>query len=183
MNKKDVFSYLLALAVCFAVGTGIALSFFALDQRAIVPIEGGQTQDFADFGFTMRVPETAIVRDHTQENYDNGGDALYAGSFTTQEDGVLYLYCYENAARDSLASYSEQEVVRHYMSLGATEVRMREMGGRRFICYRASVLGPAGEELWDTYETWDERIQITFETRMAPRKVLPILATIEFTAN
>lgn len=181
MNKKDVFSYLIALAVCFCLGLGAVLIMHTLDRRAIAPIEGGQTLEYADFGFAMRAPETAVVRDHTQENYEAGDDALYAGSITTQEDGVLYLYCYENAARDSLAGYSEQEVVTHYMSLGATEVRMRELGGRRFICYRASVLGPAGEELWDTYETWDERLQITFETRMAPRKALPILATIDFT--
>ena len=183
MDKKDVRAYLITLIVCFFIGIAVALSLYALDRREIVPLSGGQTLQYADFGFTLHVPEGAVVRDHTQENYEAGGDALYAGSITTQEDGVLYLYCYENAAHDSLEGYREQEVVTHYMSRGATQVRMRELGGRRFVCYRASVLGPAGEELWDTYETWDERLQITFETRMAPRKVLPILAALEFNGN
>ena len=69
------------------------------------------------------------------------------------------------------------------MSAGATQVRMRDFGGRRFICYRAAVLGPDGEESWDSYETWNKHVQITFETRMPPAKVLPILATIEFREN
>ena len=60
-------------------------------------------------------------------------------------------------------------------------MRTRTVGGRRCICYRASVQAERGMETWDTYETWDESIQISFETRMAPADVLPILATITFT--
>ena len=67
------------------------------------------------------------------------------------------------------------------MNAGATDVRMRTLGGRRFICYRAAVDGQNGKETWDTYETWNEDIQISFETRMNPDDVLPILATIAFT--
>ena len=183
MTKKNVLLYLLALIVCFLLGLFLALGLRALDMRKIEPISGGQQLDFTDFGFTMRVPASAIVRDHTLESEENGDSTLYASSFTTQEDGVLYLFCYENVQRDSLKNHSEKDVVAHYMSAGANEVRMRDFGGRRFICYRASVLGPDGEELWDTYETWNERVQITFETRMQPSKVLPILATIEFSEN
>ena len=66
------------------------------------------------------------------------------------------------------------------MNAGATDVRMRTLGGRGFICYRATVQTGDGEETWDTYETWNGDIQISFETRMAPQDVLPILATITF---
>lgn len=180
MNTRHALQYILALIVCFFLGLALALGMRMLDMKRIEPLSGGQTLDYADFGFSIRVPDTAIVRDHTIESQQNGDDALYAGSITTQEDGVLYLFCYENAAHDSLQNHKEQDVVTHYMRAGATQVRTREFGGKRFICYRASILGPAGEELWDTYETWDERVQITFETRMAPGYVLPILATLDF---
>ena len=36
-------------------------------------------------------------------------------------------------------------------------------------------------QAWDTYETWDSAHQLTFETRMEPGDVLPILATVSFT--
>lgn len=180
MNKKNVLLYCTALLCCFALGFGATLILKSIDSRPIQPLEGGQTLDFSNFGFTMRVPENAILRDHTEDNMNEGGDALYAGSITTEEDGVLYVFCYENLSGDSLRKYSDQEVVTHYMSAGATDVRMRSFGGRPFIGYRATILGTDGEQHWDTYETWDEKLQITFETRMSPEDVLPILATISF---
>lgn len=182
MNRKNVIQYILALLVCFLLGMALALGMRMLDMRRIKPIEGGQHLSYSDFGFSMRVPDSAIVRDHTLDNLESGGNALYAGSITTQEDGVLYLFCYENVSADSIDLYPKQDVVSHYMSAGATQVRFRDLGGRQFICYRASVLGPDGEQLWDTYETWNERIQISFETRMSPDDVLPILATLDFSA-
>lgn len=178
--KKTTILYILSLIVCFSLGLCTTLILKSIDSKPINPLEGGQTLDFSDFGFTMRVPENAILRDHTQDNQSDGGDALYAGSITTEEDGVLYVFCYENLSGDSLDGYSEQEVVTHYMNAGATDVRMREFGGRPFIGYRASILGTDGEQLWDTYETWNEKLQITFETRMRPETVLPILATLTF---
>ena len=178
--KKHVFLYVLALILCFALGFGATLILKTLDSRPIEPLEGGQTLDFSSFGFTLRAPESAILRDHTEDNLSEGGDALYAGSITTEEDGVLYVFCYENLSGDSLSGYTDQEVVTHYMSAGATDVRMRTFGGRPFIGYRASIVGTDGEQLWDTYETWDEKLQITFETRMTPEDVLPILATLTF---
>ena len=180
MNRKNILQYILALIVCFLLGMALALGLRALDMRTIAPLEGGQTLEFTDFGFTMRVPETAVLRDHTEENYQNGGDALYAGSITTQEDGVLYVFCYENAALDNILSYPQKELIHHYMSAGATDVRMREFGSRSFVCYRAAITGPAGPELWDTYETWNETVQITFETRMSPDTALPLLFTMDF---
>ena len=32
------------------------------------------------FGFTLRVPEDAVLGDHSRENAELGGNALYAGS-------------------------------------------------------------------------------------------------------
>jgi len=183
MNRKNTFQYILALLVCFLLGMALALVMRSLDMRKIKPLEGGQHLPYSDFGFSMRIPNTAIVRDHTLDNLESGGDALYAGSITTQEDGVLYLFCYENTAQDSLENHREQDVVSHYMSAGANDVRIRDFGGRPFVCYRANVLGTDGEQLWDTYETWNERIQISFETRMASDDVLPILATLDFSAS
>ena len=95
-------------------------------------------------------------------------------------DGTLYLFCYENATGDRLADYPDQDVVTYYMSAGATSVRTRIIGGRKFVCYRAVVLTEEGEQTWDTYETWDEALQISFETQMAESTVLPMLATIAF---
>ena len=135
--------------------------------------------DLSAFGFTMRVPDDAVIADHSRENAELGGNALYAGS-AQSKDGTLYLFCYENEAGDSLSDYPDQDVVSHYMSAGATSVRTRIISGRRFICYRAVVLTDEGEQAWDTYETWDERLQVSFETQMHPDVVLPILATIEF---
>lgn len=183
MNRKNVLQYVLSLIIFFLLGIALASCLRMLDMKDIEPLSGGQTLNYADFGFSMRVPESAIVRDHTMDNLDAGGDALYAGSITTQEDGVLYLFCYENTAQDSLENHREQDVVSHYMSAGANDVRIRDFGGRPFVCYRANVLGTDGEQLWDTYETWNERIQISFETRMASDDVLPILATLDFSAS
>lgn len=180
MNKKNALLYCAALICCFALGFCATLILKSIDSKPIEPLEGGQTLDFSNFGFTMRVPENAILRDHTEDNMNEGGDALYAGSITTEEDGVLYVFCYENLSGDSLSEYSEQEVVTHYMNAGATDVRMRDFGGKRFISYRAAILGTDGEQRWDTYETWDEKLQITFETRMHPDVALPILATLAF---
>ena len=120
-----------------------------------------------------------MLGDHSRENAELGGNALYAGS-ASGRDGTLYLFCYENATGDRLADYPDQDVVTYYMSAGATSVRTRIIGGRKFVCYRAVVLTEDGEQTWDTYETWDEALQISFETQMAESVVLPMLATIEF---
>ena len=181
MNKKNVFQYILALVAFFLLGMALAFGLRWFDMQKIEPIEGGQMLEYPDFGFTMRVPESAIIRDHTLDNLEAGGDALYAGSITTQEDGVLYLFCYENTTADSLANHQKQDIVSYYMSAGATDVRMRKFGGRPFICYRANVLFEEGRvEVWDSCETWNSEFQIVFETQAPPERVLPILATITF---
>jgi len=177
--KKDTFLYILALLGCFLLGCAIALGLKTADSQEIKPLKGGQLWDLSVFGVSLRVPQDAVIADHTRENAELGGNALYAGS-ASGRDGTLYLFCYENEAGDSLSDYPDQDVVSYYMSAGATSVRTRILGGRRFICYRAVVLTDEGEQTWDTYETWDQTLQISFETQMPPDVVLPMLASIEF---
>ena len=177
--KKNTLLYLLALAGCFLLGCAVSLGLRFFDSQAIKPLRGGQVWDLSTFGFTMRVPEEAILADHTRENAELGGNALFAGS-AEGKDGTLYLFCYENESGDRLEDYPDQDVVSYYMSAGATSVRTRIIGGRKFVCYRAVVLTDEGEQTWDTYETWDETLQVSFETQMAEGAVLPMLATIQF---
>jgi len=180
--KKNTLLYILALVVCFALGCGGALCLRIIDNQEIKPMQGGQMWDLSTFGFTIRVPEDAVIADHTRENAELGGNALHAGS-ASGKDGTLYLFCYANETGDRLEDYPDQDLVSYYMSAGASSVRTRVIGGRRFICYRASVLMEDGEQTWDTYETWDQTLQISFETQMSENIVLPILATLEFAKN
>jgi len=180
--KKNTVLYILALVLCFALGCGVTLGLRYIDAQQIRPISGGQTWDLSTFGFSIRVPDDAVIADHSRENAELGGNALYAGS-SSGRDGTLYLFCYENESGDRLDNYDDQDLVSYYMSAGASSVRTRILNGRKFICYRAHVLTEEGEQAWDTYETWDETLQISFETQMAESVILPILATIEFSAN
>lgn len=180
--KKNILLYCAALVVCFLLGCAVSLGLRLWDSQRIEPLAGGQTLDFSSFGFMMDVPQDFVLSDYTAENLDAGGNALYAAGIENGES-ALYFFGYENLTGDSLADYPEKDVVAYYMSAGATEVRMREFGGRRFICYRAVVEGENGEEIWDTYETWNESLQLTFETQMAPGDMLPILATIDFSTT
>ena len=180
MKRKHILLYLLALAAAFIIGCGAVAALFYMDSHEYTPLEGGQSVSFADFGFSLSVPEDFRIFDETQARLDAGNDVLYAGRLG-KDDTVLHLYCYENTEGDDLAAHDPQDVVTHYMSAGAAEVRMRDFGGRPFICYRAEVLAEdKGIEIWDAYETWNPRVQIVFETQAAPRDVLPILATIQF---
>ena len=180
--KKDTLLYIAALVGCFLFGCCITLGFRIMDSQEIKPLKGGQAWDLSQFSFGMRVPEDAVISDHTRENAELGGNALYAGS-ANGHDGTLYLFCYENEAGDRLDNYADQDVVSYYMSAGASSVRTRIIAGRKFICYRAHVLTEEGEQAWDTYETWDETLQISFETQMDESIVLPILATIDFSTD
>jgi len=177
--KKDILLYIAALIACFLIGCLVTLGFRLADSQEIKPMNGGQVWNLSRFGFSMRVPDDAVIADHTAENAALGGNALYAGS-AAGKDGTLYLFCYENEECDSISDYPDQDLVTYYMNAGASSVRTRIIGDRRFICYRAIVLTEEGEQAWDTYETWDETLQISFETQMQPDVVLPILATLEF---
>ena len=180
MKNKNVRLYLLALAVCFLIGCGAVLALSYMDSHEYAPLEGGKAVEFTDFGFTMSVPEDYRVFDQTQASLDAGNDVLYAGMIG-QGDHLLYLYCYENTVGDNLQDHSPKDVVAHYMNAGATDVRMREFDGVPFICYHAEVTAEEGEtQRWYSYETWNGREQIVFETQSAPADILPILATIDF---
>lgn len=179
MNKKNFLLYILALCGCFVAGCVLAAALRFADGLEIKPISGGQTLDFSRYGFVMSIPQDYTLADNTQANLEGGGNALYAGSISGGSH-TLHLFCYANETGDNLLGYGEQELVSYYMGMGADEVRTRTLGGRRFICYRATVTTDEGDELWDTYETWDETLQLTFETQMPARLVLPILATLSF---
>lgn len=183
MNRKNVLLYLAALAGCFLFGCAVAFALRAADMREIAPLSGGKPLDLTAFGFTMDVPQDFVLIDHTQENAASGGSALFAAAIGSETE-ALYLFCYANDAGDCLSDYPEQDVVAYYMNAGASEVRTRDFGGRRFICYRAIVSGEDGQaQQWDTYETWDETLQITFETQLPPQDALAILATIAFSTE
>jgi len=180
--KKNTVLYILALILCFTVGCGVTLVLRCIDAPDIKPLSGGQTWDLSTFGFTIRVPEDAVIKDHSRENAELGGNALYAGS-STGKDGALYLFCYANETGDRLDDYPDQDVVSYYMGAGASRVRTRMIAGRKIICYRAHVLTEEGEQAWDTYETWNETLQVSIETQMDESVFLPILATLKFSTN
>lgn len=182
MNKASVFKAAAGIVGAFLLGCAAALllSWFDSREAEITPISGGQTIDFSAYGFTLTVPDGFSLNDYTTNNRAEGGNAVFAGC--AYEGGQeLYIFCYDNEAGDSVAGYGEQELVSYYMESGASDVRLRTLGGRRFVCYRVRVESGSETQTWDTYETWDSAHQITFETRMAPGDVLPILATISFT--
>lgn len=183
MTKRDILRYVAALAAFFALGCGAALILRAYDRQADTPtpLTGGQLLDLSAFGFTLRVPDAYALYDLTQDHLSSGGDALFAGC-ASGEGQTLYLYCYRNEQGDAIDDYAEQELVTYYVSAGGEDVRTRTLGGRRFICYSAQVLSDEDGEaqLWHTYETWDGELHLVFETQLAARDALPMLATLEF---
>ncbi|MBP3657481.1 MAG: hypothetical protein J6K32_12415 [Clostridia bacterium] len=181
MNRKYFLQYVLSLVVCFLAGCAIALGLRLYDAHSetVTPIAGGQTIDFSEYGFILTVPDSYSMADYTTNNHAEGGEALFAGC-VFGDGHELYIFCYDNASGDRLDSYGEQEVVSHYIAAGAQDVRLRTLGGRRFLQYSAIVQNGDAIETWHTYETWDESHQISFETRMSAQDALPILATITF---
>ena len=181
MDKRDVLRYLAALLVVFCLGCGAALGLRAYDAHmdSPAPLTGGQTLDLAAFGFTLRAPESFTLYDVTQDNLAAGGDALFAGC-AAGDGQALYFYCYGNEQGDDIGDYGEQELVTYYTGAGCSAVRTREFGGRRFICYSAQVERDGEIQTWHSFETWDERMQLVFETQMAQSDVLPMLATLQF---
>ena len=55
------------------IGCGAALILRQMDAQEITPMSGGQMWDLSTFGFAMRVPEDAVIADHTRENAALGG--------------------------------------------------------------------------------------------------------------
>ena len=181
MNKASVFKAAAGIVGAFLLGCAAALllSWFDSREAEITPISGGQTIDFSAYGFTLTVPDGFSLNDYTTNNRAEGGNAVFAGC-AYEGERELYIFCYDNEAGDSIADYGEQELVTYYMGAGASDVRLRTLGGRRFICYRVRVEAGGEAQAWDTYETWDETLQVSFETQMAEGAVLPMLATIQF---
>lgn len=183
MNRKQILAYAAALVLCFLAGCCVSLILGTLDAReeAIAPLAAGQTLDFTEYGFTLTVPEGYSLSDYTTNNHAEGGDALFAGcAFDSESE--LYIYCYANESGDSVSDYGQQTLVSYYTSAGADEVRLRVLGGRRFVCYQALVESGQGAQRWYLYETWDEGHQLTFETQIPPESALPILKTLTFPA-
>lgn len=183
MKTGTIFKFLAAVLCCFAFGCVAAGSIYLYDLYldAPAPLVGGQTIDFSAYGFTLTVPDGFALNDYTTNNAAEGDDALFAGCAYGQEQ-ELYIFCYENAAGDRIGDHSEQEIISYYMTAGMQDVRTRTFGGRRFICWSASIQTQEGYEVWDTYETWDEGIHLVFETRMNPADALSILQTLSFSA-
>lgn len=173
---------LIAAAFLLGYAAALALRAYDADHERITPISGGQTIDFTEYGFHLTVPDGYSLADYTANNRAEGGSALFAGCAFDGNGSELYIFCYGNEAGDAVGDYGEQELVTYYTHSGARDARLRTLGERRFVCYRAEVEDGGEIQTWYTYETWDSAHQVTFETRLSPAAVLPILATIDFEA-
>ena len=172
MNRKNVCAYLLALCALFAAGCGAALLLREYDRRAeaVAPLAQGQQAAFPLCGFTLTVPEDAQVLEA-----DPGDGALFAASIVTA-DGVLRFAAYENETGERIGELDAQQLITRYVQAGAGDVRLRTLGDRPFIEY---TVAPSGtDRRYTLFETWDERIQLIFETDMDERAALPVLASI-----
>ena len=175
MNRKNVLSYLLALCVLFAVGSAAALLLREYDRRAedIAPLAEGRQLSFPLCGFALTVPEDAQVLEA-----DPGDGALYAASIV-MEKGVLRFAAYENETGERIETLDAQQLVTRYASAGAEDVRLRTLGGRLFIEYAVTLDSEAAQaRRCLLFETWDEHVQLIFETDLSERGALPILASI-----
>lgn len=175
MNRKNVLSYLLALCVLFAVGSAAALLLREYDRRTedVAPLAEGRQLSFPLCGFALTVPEDAQVLEA-----DPGDGALYAASIV-MEDGILRFAAYENETGERIETLDAQQLVTRYASAGAEDVRLRTLGGRLFIEYAVTLNSEAAQaRRCLLFETWDEHIQLIFETDLSERGALPILASI-----
>ena len=175
MNRKNVCAYLLALCALFAVSCGAALLLREYDRRAeaVAPLTEGRQVSFPLCGFALTLPEDAEMLEA-----DPGDGALYAASIVTVE-GMLRFAAYENETGERIGELDAQQLVIQYMQAGAGDVRLRTLGDRLFIGYTVALSGADGtSRRYALYETWDERIQLIFETDMDERTALPILASI-----
>ena len=82
-----------------------------------MPISGGQTIDFSEYGFTLTVPDGYSLNDYTANNLNEGGNARFAGC-AYMGDSELYIFCYANAAGDDVSAYGEQELISMVTTLG-----------------------------------------------------------------
>lgn len=181
MKQNNLFRFILAFAFCLLCGCAVAFGFFAYDRLidSPAPIADGQTVDFSAYGFTLTVPDDFAMNDYTANNLAEGDSALFAGCLYGQEC-ELYLFVYANEAGDSITDYELSTLYSYYMSAGGLDVRTRDFGGKRFICYGAAIAQDDGILRWDTYETWDSARHVRFETKNGTSVILPILETLRF---
>jgi len=174
MNKTSILRYIAALFAFFAVGCAGALLLWRLDLRAeaIAPLQDGQTAAFSGFSLTLP-PEAEVLRDDAET--DAQGGAL-DHAVIVLEGGLIRFAAYENETHERIEDIDAQALITQYTRAGASDARLRTLGGRRFIEYAVTLDGTR----YTLYETWDERSQLIFETNLDTRDVLPILASIAF---
>ena len=173
MNRKNVLSFLAALVTALALSSAAALLLREYDRRAdnIVPLTEGQVISFPQVGFSLTVPPGAeIIENETADG------ALFAASIVMQ-DGYLRFAAYKNATGERIEALDAQQLVTQYTRAGAKDVRLRTLPNRVFIEYAILTNAPDARR-YMLFETWDERVQLVFETELSARDVLPILATI-----
>ena len=173
MNRKNVLSFLAALVTVLVLSSAAALLLREYDRRAenIVPLAEGQLLSFPQAGFSLTVPPGAEVIEN-----EAADGALYAASIV-MENGYLRFAAYENATGERIETLDAQQLVTQYTRAGARDVRLRTIAGRVFIEYAILTQAPDARR-YLLFETWDERVQLVFETELSARDVLPILATI-----
>ncbi len=171
-RASSALSYLAALVVCFFLGCGIVFVLRAYDRymNAITPLEEGERLDLSAYGFSLIIPNGC-----TLIPYDSNDDVRFAGSLSDQS---LYLFCYDNAYGDQIDDYTDQELVSFAVQAGYKDVRMRTLGGQRFICYSEKFLQDSGT--LHSYETWNAQWRLIIETPVSAREILPVLLTLQF---
>lgn len=172
MNKTNILRYIAALFAFFAIGCAAALLLWRLDLRdeAIAPLQDGQTAAFSGFSLTLP-PEAEVLRD-----IDGADGGALDHAVIVLGDGLIRFAAYENETHERIEDIDAQALITQYTRAGASDARLRTLGGRRFIEYAVTT----GGARYTLYETWDARSQLIFETDLPARDVLPILASIAF---
>lgn len=172
--------YIIALIVVFILGcvAAFALRSYDAHKDAPEPITDAQLFDIASAGFTLSAPQGFGLSE-----YQASEGILFSGMLSDGEQTLL-LFCYANESGDSIADYTDQALVTYYMNAGYTDVRVRTLGDRRFICFSAQVESEDNQaQTWHVYMTWNQSAQLIFETQMPPDDALPILTTLVFASS
>ena len=170
--------YVIALVIAFIIGCVAALALRSYDVRKDTPepIEAAQVFDISAGGFTLSAPHELQLTEY----YSPEG-MLFSGMLSDGEQTLL-LFSYTNDHSDTIDHYTDQALVTYYMNAGCSNVRMRTLGNRRFVCYSAQIQAEDGAQTWHVYETWDVATRLLIETQMSDDEALPILTTLSFTA-
>ena len=171
--------YLIALIVVFLLGCAAALALRAYDTRkdSPAPITDAEVINFASGGFTLAAPQGIELTEY------HPADGMIFSGMLSDGDQTLLIFCYANEYDDAIDDYTDQALVTYYTNSGCSDVRMRTLGERRFICYSAPVEMDGSVQTWYVYETWDAASRLVIETQMEPDEALPILTTLSFAAS